>query len=58
MASFCAVGGALAFLVGAAMAAFGLMSSPIAAPFLGAGVVGLLLGAGLLANAVQLDRGD
>jgi hypothetical protein len=55
-ASFSAVFGALFFVVGCAMGIYGLMSKPIGVPFIGLGIVAVLVGAVLLANAVQLDR--
>ena len=55
-AALSAVFGALFFLVGLAMLVYGLFSKPVGAGFLAAGLVAALVGAVLIANAVQLDR--
>jgi hypothetical protein len=55
-AAFSAVFGALFFLVGLGMLVYGFLSKPVTAGFLAAGVVAVLIGVVLIANAVQLDR--
>ena len=55
-AALSAVFGALLFLVGLAMLVYGFFSRPVSAGFLAAGLVGVLVGSVLIANAVQLDR--
>ncbi len=58
MADVCAVVGADSLILGVGMVIYGLMSKPTAASIVGGGAILGLLGLGLLANAVQLDRND
>ena len=57
-ADFSAVVGAISLVLAVGMAIYGLMSKPMTMSIIGGGLVVGVVGLGLLANAVQLDRND